>query len=102
MNKFQEFLMDKPSLKSPGCVFCGRPKGSEHHVVPRSAGGTKGPTLSVCGSGNESGCHGLLHARKLHVWWEDDRWVYLYTPEPTKFQTALNTDGWAPLRLRGI
>ena len=89
--------MDKPTLRRPFCVFCGRPKNSEHHVIPRSQGGTDGPTLSVCGMGNESGCHGLLHSHRLHVAW-DGEWVFLYTEEPTKYDKALTMDGWRPIR----
>lgn len=104
MNRYQERLMDKPSLRSPYCVFCGRRKQSEHHLVPRSQGGTKGPTVSVCGLGNESGCHGLLHAHRLHVNWSDEleMWIFLHTQEPMKFHQALELDGWRPLRLRSI
>lgn len=102
MNRLHEFLMDKPSLKSDRCEFCGRPKGSDHHIVPRSQGGTNGPTISVCGYGNESGCHGLLHSHRLHLWWdtESDQWIYLYTIEPTKMQNAIEMVGWQPLHRR--
>lgn len=102
MNKLFEKLIDKPSLKSDWCVFCGRPKGSDHHVVPRSQGGTNGATMSVCGFGNESGCHGLLHSHKLNVRWSDEKdcWEYLYTQEPTKYQNALELEGWKPIRIR--
>lgn len=95
MNLYQERLMDKPAIKGDRCCFCGRPKNSAHHVVPRSQGGSDGPTIPVCGFGNESGCHGLLHAHKLHVNWNDEQgWVYLYTPKAMKLEKALELDGW--------
>lgn len=95
--------MNRPSIKSDYCVFCGRPKNSEHHVVPRSQGGSKGATLSVCGFGNESGCHGLLHSHNLHVNFDEDlnSWIYLYTPVPTKYEKALQMSGWKLLKPRG-
>lgn len=100
MNEYQKELMDAPSVKSDRCVFCGRPAHAQHHVVPRSQGGSKGPTLSVCGFGNESGCHGLLHAHKLHPTYSDLLgWEYIYTQESMKYEEALEIkDGWHPIR----
>ena len=46
--------------------------------------------------GNASGCHGKLHSHKLHLRYTDG-WEYLETDEPTKYQTALNMEGWKPL-----
>lgn len=96
MNEYQKALMDKPSIKSPYCIFCGRPATEEHHVVYRSQGGAKGPTVSVCGWGNTSGCHGLLHQHKLHLRWRGG-WEYLSTPEPVKYEKALSLPGWKKL-----
>lgn len=100
MNEYQKALMDAPSVKSDRCVFCGRPAQSQHHVVFRSQGGTDGPTLSVCGFGNESGCHGLLHKHKLHPrYTAESGWEYIYTPESTKYERAIDTDdGWKPIK----
>lgn len=81
------------------------------------------PTLMLCGSGNASGCHGKAHQGRLHFryvkqpWkkgWrllrpqtfgyydgEPSRgghWEYLETPEPCKYQEALEMDGWKPVR----
>lgn len=39
------------------CFECGQPAQHEHHVVPRSLGGTK--TVPVCVK-----CHGLIHSRE--------------------------------------
>ena len=100
MNEYQKDLMNAPSVKSPFCVICGRPKQSEHHVVPRSAGGAKGPTISVCGFGNESGCHGKLHNHTLHVSYSTILgWERLFTDEPMKYEEAIQMYGWEPIRL---
>ena len=93
MNELEKALMQEPSITSPYCVFCGRPATNQHHVVFRSQGGKDGPTLSVCGMGNASGCHYLLHQRMLHVRYEDG-WQFLTTNRPTKYQDALSMDGW--------
>ena len=93
MNELEKALYSAPSIHSDRCVFCGRPATNQHHVVFRSQGGKDGATISVCGMGNASGCHGLLHQRKLHVRYEGV-WQYLRTKEPTKYQDALSMDGW--------
>lgn len=100
MNLYQQELMDKPSLKRPSCVICGNPVGSQHHIVPRSQGGTAGPTISVCGRGNESGCHGEFHNHRLHLRWNEEAqwWECLCTIKPTKYEKALQQDGWRLLR----
>lgn len=98
MNGYYESLMDAPSLKSDFCVICGRPAQSQHHVVPRSQGGTNGPMISVCGIGNESGCHGRLHGHTLHVSWTALLgWERLFTDEPMKYEKALEMGGWEPI-----
>lgn len=96
MNLLQKALMDAPSITTPICPFCGKPSTNRHHIVPRSQGGHDGPTIDVCGMGNASGCHGLLHAHKLHLRYRDG-WEYLETQEPVKYQTALSMDGWRSL-----
>lgn len=101
MNEHRRRLMDAPSIESRWCPFCGRPSTNRHHIVPRSAGGTDGPTVTVCGFGNAGGCHGKLHASRLHLDYRDGRWMYCETAEPTKTYTTL-TDGafsWRPLPL---
>lgn len=96
MNKWQEQLMHAPSLILTRCPFCGRTATNNHHIVPRSQGGTAGPMISVCGMGNASGCHGLLHQHKLHLRYdfERKRWQFIYTPKSTKWETALKMSGW--------
>ena len=97
MNELERALYSAPSIHTPYCVFCGRPATNDHHVVFRSQGGKDGATISVCGMGNACGCHGLLHQRKLHVRFIDGNWEYLRTPEPTKYQNALEMKGWRRL-----
>lgn len=86
------------------CCVCGRYGTEQHHVPPRSAGNLivdgkklKKPTLAVCGHGNTSGCHGLAHAGKLHFRFRDD-WEFLLLDEPTDRMSALDMDGWKPIR----
>jgi hypothetical protein len=43
------------------CFECGEPATCEHHVIPRSRGGTK--TVPLCG-----GCHGLAHGLNRATW----------------------------------
>lgn len=97
MNLLDEALMGKPSIESIWCPFCGKPSTNRHHIVYRSRGGKDGPTITVCGFGNASGCHGKLHSHLLHLRYTD-RWEYLETKEPTKYQTALEMDGWRELK----
>lgn len=99
VNEHQKALMGKPSIEGDFCPFCGRRATNAHHVVPRSQGGADGPTVRVCGMGNASGCHGLLHSHRLHMRWDEEswQWLYLRTEEPTKYDRALEMDGWKPL-----
>lgn len=97
MNELEKALYNAPSIDTAWCPFCGFPAQNKHHIVPRSRGGTHGATVNVCGMGNASGCHGLLHAHKLHMKYENGTWYYLRTSEPTKYQTALQMEGWKEL-----
>lgn len=96
MNELHKALLGAPSIITPICPFCGKPSTNRHHIIPRSQGGHDGPTVDVCGMGNASGCHGKLHAHKLHLRYTD-RWEYLET-ESMKYQDALEMDGWKPLK----
>lgn len=108
------------------CAVCGRAGRTEaHHMVKRSAGelfdrnGRKlpKPTIDLCGFGNNLSdadgityCHGLAHAGMLHFRALDtygakdecgpkcygSRLEYLVTDQPTKYQDALEQDGWKP------
>ena len=99
MDELMRPLMSAPSIELPWCPFCGKPATNRHHIVPRSQGGKNGATVTVCGMGNASGCHGLFHSRMLHLRYTDGRWQYLKTEEPKKYQTALSMDGWEDLRV---
>lgn len=114
-------LMDGVSIRAPYCVVCGKNHPlNQHHIVRRGAGKfyrggieVPKPTLTLCGMGNTSGCHGLAHQNKLHFRWVrasvkynlkqtrslgSGHWEYLITEEPTKYQKALEMDGWKPLK----
>lgn len=43
-----------PGMSRPPCFECGADSDADHHVVPRSMGGTR--TVPLCGR-----CHGLVH-----------------------------------------
>lgn len=94
MNELEKALYNAPSIHQETCIICGRPATNQHHVVFRSQGGEDGATVSVCGMGNASGCHGLLHQRKLHLRYKDGEWQYLRTKHPMKYQFALAMKGW--------
>lgn len=110
MNLYERALMDGPSIDTPCCAFCGRRFPLErHHVIRRSAGGSNGPTIVCCGFGSNlrdaNGrilCHGAIHHHMLHVRLVDGKWWYLRTAEPTKYERALEMDGWKPLRRMDI
>lgn len=118
-------LMDGCTIDARYCVVCGRSDMplNRHHVVRRGAGKlyrhgveVPKPLLTLCGNGNTSGCHGLAHQNRLHFRWvtqpwpsafnsggwgvmtHGGHWEYIVCDEPTKYQTALEMDGWRPLR----
>lgn len=94
-------LMESESVKLPYCAVCGSHGHLEqHHMVPRSAGNLyrdgvrlEKPTITLCGMGNTSGCHGLAHAHRLHFRYAG-RLEYLITDKPVKRYKALEMDGW--------
>lgn len=90
-------IMGAPSIEAECCPFCGDAWAERHHIVPRSRGGAKGPTVTVCGFGNASGCHGLLHAHRLHLDWRGGRWEFLLTEAPCSDDEAGRMEGWAPV-----
>ena len=97
LNRLTLPLLGKPSLISRYCVVCGKPATNSHHVIIKGMGGSRHskriPTVSLCGSGNTSGCHGLAHSMRLHFRYRDG-WEYLLLDEPTDYQTALGMEGW--------
>ena len=84
-NVKRDRLIGKPSIESLCCPFCGRIATNRHHIVPKGMGGTSEaariPTVTVCGMGNASGCHGKLHQNLLELDWDEDAgwWRYRYT-----------------------
>lgn len=122
-------LMDGASVILPFCAVCGATWPlNQHHVVRRGAGelyrsGVKAPkpTITLCGSGNTGGCHGLAHQNRLHFRWvpsdavgdgfghyrrmeggDGGHWEYLLTDEPVKYQRALEMDGWKRIETGGF
>lgn len=99
MNELQKPLYSAPSIETVRCPFCGRPATNRHHIVPRSQGGRDGATVTVCGMGNASGCHGKFHHYRLHLRRRNDEWEWLETEEPTNYMDALSLPGWRVLMI---
>lgn len=114
-------LMRGTSMMLNHCAICGRTYPlNNHHIVRRGAGkmyrcGVEipKPTITLCGSGNTSGCHGLAHQNRLHFRWVEEKqpdaqycvpvipaghWEYIICDEPTKYGDALEMKGWKKLR----
>lgn len=98
-------MLDRPTVDTrPICAVCGAPANEQHHPIRRGAGNVYGadgrtarkPTITLCGFGNTSGCHGKAHDGRLHFRFTD-RWECLETEEPIDRLTALGLDGWRPL-----
>lgn len=116
-------LMEGDTVRTPYCVVCGKSAPlNQHHVVKRSAGklyrnGVElpKPTLTLCGSGNVSGCHGDAHAGRLHFRWvtasvpigevysphpvttKGGHWEWIYTEPMKELKAQGLTEGWKPL-----
>lgn len=79
MTPAERELLGLTSHVSERCLACGKPAQNHHHVIPKRMGGRNKviekliPTVSLCGFGNASGCHGLAHAGKLTFWY-DGQW----------------------------
>ena len=91
MSEYDAVMLDKPSVdEEPFCAVCGRPATNSHHVIERGMGGVSKelekriPKIRLCGMGNASGCHGLVHSKLLHIYWDSwlQKWVMYRTPEP--------------------
>ena len=105
MDAYQEALMSAPSVpRQPYCPVCGRATAlTEHHVVPRSQGGHKGPTIYLCGDGT-TGCHGLAEDNRLHFHYDDtpfdESWEWYLCDEPTRYEDVVESVlAWKPLSL---
>ncbi len=113
-------LMDGATVKLPYCAVCGaRGHLEQHHVVRRGAGKlfrggreVPKPTVTLCGMGNTSGCHGLAHQNRLHFRWVETgqevdpyshattaggHWERAVFDEPVDYLTALGRGEWLPL-----
>lgn len=81
------------------CAICGRPAHDLHHVHQKGMGGVSAevdaaiPRLRLCGSGNLDGCHGLVHAKRLHIHEIDGGWAFWVSAEPMKDATAWREHG---------
>lgn len=102
-------LYDLPSLKLEWCAVCGRTWPlNQHHVIRRGDGNVfedgkvlEKPTITLCGSGNTSGCHGKAHDHILHFRNNEGSWEYLDTGEPLADWKAAKLDGWRPCKTDG-
>lgn len=97
MNERQARLMDAPSWETLLCPFCGKRFQSRHHIVYRSQGGETGPTITVCGTDNVSGCHGLIHQGFLHLDYRDGHWVFIKTKAACNDEKADQLRQWTRL-----
>lgn len=99
-------LMRLPSIRATRCVVCSKTWPlNQHHIAWRSWGElyeggrrVEKPTVTLCGSGNASGCHGLAHQRMLHFRNNGGACEFLRTEVPTRYERALEADGWRPVR----
>ncbi len=117
-------LMEGTSISLNHCAICGRSWPlNNHHIVRRSQGvfyraGVKipKPTITLCGSGNTSGCHGLAHQNRLHFRWVKSaqpadtygmktisagHWEYVLCECSTKYRDALKRTGWKRIYVSG-
>lgn len=84
LNRQQARYLDKPSLKSDVCAVCGRKAANDHHVIVKGLGGVSKelekriPTISLCGMGNVTGCHGAAHKHRIEFEYDDDRELWLW------------------------
>lgn len=115
-------LMAGCSIKKTYCAVCGATYPlNQHHIVRRGAGKMyrngkelPKPTITLCGSGNTSGCHGKAHAQRLHFRWVPanaernstirsfgtfgaGHWEWLETEPMKEFEAQQIEEGWKPL-----
>lgn len=80
MSEYERELLGLPSHKSDRCLVCGKPAHDHHHVIPKRMGGRNReiekliPTVTLCGFGNTSGCHGLAHEGRIEFSYEEGEW----------------------------
>ena len=121
VNELLRPMMGRPSVRKPYCVACGAAglPLNQHHVVRRGAGKlvvggceVPKPTVTLCGSGNASGCHRKAHDGRLHFRWAESghegalgvdaanggHWELYRSKEPCGYQEALEDEsGWRRL-----
>lgn len=108
INNLNKHLLGCPSIKSRYCVVCGEPATNDHHVIIKGIGGSKYakqiPTVSLCGMGNTSGCHGLAHSGRLFFDYRTSLktgrkcWHYCKTDVPVSLFMALEFGEWRECR----
>ena len=102
LNEYDAMNLNAPSVEAYGdglCAICHmRPATNRHHIVPRSHGGTDGPTIAVCGNGNASGCHALLHAGRIYLRYRHGAWWFICPSPPCKIEQAWNMSGWKKIK----
>ena len=99
-NLWKDRLLNAPSLESEICPICQvRMATNRHHIVPKGIGGTsykEGPTICVCGMGNTSGCHKLLHDSKVHLRYvgsnKHGHWEFVAFDEPTSLGVVIRDE----------
>ena len=98
-------LLDKPSLVQNRCCVCGDPTQSNHHAAFKSqvpkADHHRIPVLSVCGVGNESGCHRLVQARWVVPYYESMwGWCFRVTDEAARQEvdSRRTANGYDPIQ----
>lgn len=99
-------LMDISGYDTDHCIVCGRTHPlNRHHLVRRGAGElwldgheVPKPLVTLCGSGT-TGCHGLVHALRLHLRATDGRLEYKIYDHPTSAMDAMgDQEGWMSCR----
>lgn len=98
-NAYRDNLLDRPSMTDGDrCVICGRFANDKHHVIPKGMGGVPAqlerriPKLLLCGNGNASGCHGLVHQKLLHLNYTDAMgWCFFISKAPMDDELAWKT-----------
>lgn len=116
--RFWDVLLDKPSVGKDFCAVCGRPAHNLHHAIQKGMGGVTPeierciPKVALCGDGNASGCHGLVHQGYLHLYWAESLggWVWYRSRIPCDHESAWRVHrreyrplrGWMEQKVRSI
>ena len=85
MNLDKRKLLGAPDLALDCCAVCGRKWPlNNHHVIFRSAGNVfdedgkalRKPVVTLCGSGNASGCHKKAHDHSIEFDYDEARCMW--------------------------